>query len=219
VIRYVKPFFQTISVKESVMRCVVCAIVTLGVLGVGSAYGADQNEPQIGGKTVSQWIKVLKSGRTPTARGQAAQMLGSLGPKAKAAVPDLIEALKKDHGQVSYYATSALSQIGAPAVPALKKAVKDKDPSLRAAAATVLAHMRPAPKGTVALLIELLKDDKSEDVRAAAAAALIPVHKQAKSAVEPLLHALKDPSQDVRERAALALRWIDPEAAKRAGIK
>jgi HEAT repeat protein len=201
------------------MRRVVCAIVTLGVLGLNSAYSADQDEPKAGGKTVSQWIEVLKSGATPTAQGQAAQMLGALGPKAKAAVPALIQALKKGNGQVVYYATSALGQIGAPAVPALKEAIKDKSPRLRASAAAALANVRPTPKGTVTLLIRLLKDDKSANVRGAAARALIPVREKAKTAVQPLLQALKDPSPSVRASAGTALKWIDPEAAKRAGVK
>jgi HEAT repeat protein len=63
------------------------------------------------GKTVDGWREVLRDkASTAIRRRQAAWALGCFGPEAKAAVPDLIEALR--NGQFKVQAAESLAQIG-----------------------------------------------------------------------------------------------------------
>lgn len=94
--------------------------------------------------------------------------LGNIGPDAKAAVPTLIEALKKHKG--FFNAITALGQIGdRAAVPALIKALRNKDSEVRAEVAAALGEI--SDPAAVPHLTEALKD-KDKNVRKAAAKAL-----------------------------------------------
>ncbi len=65
-----------------------------------------------GGKTVQGWIAVLRDNASSDAqRREATFMLGCFGPEARAAAPDLIEAVRK--GQIQREAVGALVSIGA----------------------------------------------------------------------------------------------------------
>jgi HEAT repeat protein len=68
---------------------------------------------------VRRWLKQLHDGDT-LARQDAAEELGKLGPRAEAAIPDLIEAME-DH-RLLRPAALALGRIGPKAVPGLIKA-------------------------------------------------------------------------------------------------
>jgi HEAT repeat protein len=57
-----------------------------------------------------------------------------------------------------------------------------------------------------------------ERVAAAAARSLGQIGPAAKAAVSALIDALKDEDKDVRTAAAEALKKIDPEAARKAGV-
>src|SRR4051812_26415721 len=59
------------------------------------------------GRTVSEWRKDLRDA-DPGKRRAAAAALGEIGPKAKAAVPDLAAALKDADAQVRVSASQAL---------------------------------------------------------------------------------------------------------------
>ncbi len=65
-----------------------------------------------GGRTVEGWIAVLRDqASTEAQRRVAAVMLGCFGPEARAAAPDLIEAVRK--GQIQGEGVGALVSIGA----------------------------------------------------------------------------------------------------------
>ena len=67
---------------------------------------------QFRGKTVEGWITILRDRASIEAvRREAAVMLGCFGLKARAAAPDLIEAVLK--GQIQGDAVGALVGIGA----------------------------------------------------------------------------------------------------------
>lgn len=61
--------------------------------------------------------------------------------------------------------------------------------------------------------------DRHHEVRRSAAKALGQLGTAAKDAVPALIETLKDENGDVRQDAAIALKKIDPEAAKKAGLK
>jgi 3-methyladenine DNA glycosylase AlkD len=88
--------------------------------------------------------KTLREDKDPNMRYYAAQSLGHFGPEAKAAVPDLIEALKDEDKMVRMGAGYALAEIGpdaADAVPALQDAAKDPEKEVRDAAEYALKQI------------------------------------------------------------------------------
>src|SRR5205809_6651504 len=93
---------------------------------------------------VAKYVKELKSASAKT-RAAAAEEIGKIGQ------------IKASYAK--------------PAVQPLLDVLKDKDPSVRQAAATALARI-DEPKEVVPALETLLKDDKEQRVRAAAAAGL-----------------------------------------------
>lgn len=123
-------------------------------------------------KTVGERIKQLQSGRTTKGRGSAAQALAQFGPKAKEAIPALVEALRKDNPGVGCYAAEALVKIGPDSVKGLTEAAKDKKPSVRLRAVWALGQMRIVPEEAVKTLTEAMKEDKDTKVRMEAASAL-----------------------------------------------
>jgi hypothetical protein len=80
-------------------------------------------------------------------------------------------------------ATTALSRIGSPAVPALAAALKSSNLYVRQNAAEALAGMKPLPPDAVRALTTALKD-KNSDVRYSATAALQTVGGDAQRAAE-----------------------------------
>jgi HEAT repeat protein len=109
--------------------------ITIGIgVGIGTtAFGTDPEvEPTatdarraIGGKTVDEWTRALRD-RANRDHSRAAWMLAAFGPEAKAAVPELVEAL--DQGDLGVM--NALASIGpdaAPAVPLLAKQFRKEE--------------------------------------------------------------------------------------------
>lgn len=104
----------------------------------------------------------------PKVRVGAAWALGELGPKARDAVPDLLEALKDR--SIANLAQYALARIGKPAIPALVKLMKDEDNAMRdpadlhsqlcSHAFYALREMGPEAKAVIPDLIELIKVPK-----------------------------------------------------------
>src|SRR5262249_55245928 len=91
-------------------------------------------------KTVSEWRQDLRDA-SPQVRREAAQALAEIGVKAKAAVPDLGEALGDSDDQVRVQASLALWSIGPKAkesVPQLIAALKDSNVAVRLNAAGAL---------------------------------------------------------------------------------
>ena len=82
---------------------------------------------------LTQWIERLRDFE-PAKRLHAATVLGSLGPRAKNAVPALMDALRDRIPEVRRMAAAALSEIGGEArmaIPALMQSVKDPDENVR----------------------------------------------------------------------------------------
>ena len=88
-------------------------------------------------------------------------------------------------------AARALGRIGEPAVPELRRALTDADPSVRIQAAEVLARIGPEAEEAVPDLIEAL-DDENEEVRKAAARALGQIGPAAAAAVPALMRSMRE---------------------------
>lgn len=104
--------------------------------------------------------------RLPSARARTAELLGTIGPAARDAVPALVAALKEDDPLLRAAAGRALRRIGPSAVPELIRGLQDSD-SHDALIPVLQAHGRAA---LPALLRAL--DDKDPHVRAGVLAAL-----------------------------------------------
>jgi HEAT repeat protein len=142
-------------------------------------------------------------------RWHAADVLGQIGPPARAASPALVAALKDADPTVRLVAVQSVSKL-APEVPGAVPALVELFPDVGAVRA--LAGFGPAAADAVPRLTALL-DDPDPMVRRNACRTLGRVGAAAKSAVPTLTARLTDPDPPVREYAAKALGWIGPSAA------
>ena len=135
-------------------------------------------------------LTILLKDENSEIRTAAAQGL-RMGPKAKAAVPALMESLQDKDFKVRRVAMDALGSIGPEAkaaVPALTEVLKCKGKIRRVRAASALGRIGPEAKTAVPALTELLKD-KDSNVKSAALWALGQIGPEAKAAVPALLDA------------------------------
>lgn len=170
---------------------------------------ADMKEPVYHGKPLREWVAQLRD-KDSFVRSEAADALGELGPKAKGAVPGLVDLLQDQVDFVRVAAAAALGKLGpeaSSAVPPLIAALKHKDGLLRSTAALALGEIGPDAKGAVAPLINALKDAEPT-VRAAAADALSRIGPGAGESVPALIALLGDSNKEVRSAASSALEDV-----------
>lgn len=98
----------------------------------------------------------------PGTRYLAAQALGKIGDEAEAAVSSLLVALRADDMYLRVAVTSALINIGNPAVPGLTKALFDRNKAVRRASAKALGKIGN-PRAIQAL--EVAVKDREPSVR------------------------------------------------------
>jgi CHAT domain-containing protein/tetratricopeptide (TPR) repeat protein len=130
---------------------------------------------------------------------RAADYVGQIGPTARAAVPALVEILKKGSPALREKAVEALDRIGPAAkeaVPALIEALRDRETDKR-----LLADL---PRGGLRLL----------SYRARVASALGSIGPDARAAVPALLKVRKDDDMFLANAAYTALDKIDPDWSK-----
>jgi HEAT repeat protein len=179
-------------------------------------------------------IKRLKSDDSE-ARRAAAKTFSEIGEEGKPAIPNLIDALKKDKDlYVRRYAAEALGKLGTDAksaVPALAAALRDQKKEVGEAAAEALGSMGkeavkpladflkseapPAVKGKDVKKKGPAPDSEANEVRRKAAEAIGKIGPDAKDAVDALIACLRDPG--CRAEAAAALGSIGPDAKKAVG--
>lgn len=162
-------------------------------------------------------------------RGEAVKALGRLGFLAVDTLPALIKATHDNDREVAILATDALGEIGRArkelVVPALIEVLDRDDPPFTDAAALALAKVDPTrAKAAVPVLIEILEERGSRDFAAddftAVARALGGIGPDAQQAVPALLDTWKRSAiYSHHTVAGNAIKKIDPEAAKAAGIK
>ncbi len=173
---------------------------------------AQDTEPALKGRTVSEWTEVLRKGgaEAPT----AAWALGSIGPGAAPAVPALIEALDRPSEQLRRYAAWALGEMGpaaSTAATALESRLDDESLNVCANAATALVEIGKASKLVVAPLVKALRRG-DEDGRKTAVWALNQVESIPFQAIRVLVDATTDERWEVRECAINALGRAGPRS-------
>src|SRR5439155_24119736 len=118
-------------------------IVVLSALVLVAPVARSQQEEPVLQKTLSEWLKILRTEKDVKWRRASLIALEVYGPKKAGVVPGLLEALEKD-----------------------------AEPNIRREAASTLGRMGPDAKGAIDALAVALKNDKSDVVREAAARAL-----------------------------------------------
>ena len=177
----------------------VCCGLGLIMLVGGVIQG--QEEKRYVGKTAKEWIKIVKDKNAPQ-RKDGVEVLMSAGR---------IMAMEVGTEEV---------------VAALVSALDDKEEFLRARAARGIGNFHAEAKSAVPALIKAMKATSKaaeqggeEFARIHFLEALGDIGPSAKAAVPVVLHSLKDAEPRIRKKAAESLQMIDPEAAKKAGIK
>ena len=145
----------------------------------------DPLDEEIAGKTVGEWIKILRTHENPKFRRAAL---------------------------IALYAADAAGRTGLPAL--LNAIQKDKDAQVRQEAVMVLGRLGPKTNGALKALVEALQTDKADEVREAAASAIgrEEFSEPAAAYVAVLADALKDPHAGTRIAVAGALRNMGENA-------
>jgi HEAT repeat protein len=157
----------------------------------------DSRQPEPVRVLVEVW-----TGKPSQAQYLAAEVLGLMGPAAKAAIPALVKSVKTEDedetGIVRSSAAEALGRIGAgttEVVPTLMAALKDR--RLRWAAAEALGRLGATAKVAVPALVKLMEDSNG---RVQAALALWRIQ-QRPEAIAALVAALKEDKSTFPARA------------------
>jgi HEAT repeat protein len=94
-------------------------------------------------------------------KSQSAFVLGNMGPKANAAVSDLMRVFRNPNGLVRKAAADALVGIGSDSLPFLLGALSDEDPQIRKSAVYALGNMGSKAQSALDKLNLLLDDDST----------------------------------------------------------
>jgi HEAT repeat protein len=146
-------------------------------------------------------------------RAKAAIVLAEIGPQAKAAVPALLETLKKHPDNFIAMSLARLRPDADTVVPTLVEMLRNENPEARMAAANLLTEFGPQAKAAVPALADM-RNDKDERVRTQTALALWKIDRQAEPAVSALAEQLKKDDLQICLYAARTLREIGPPAEK-----
>jgi HEAT repeat protein len=166
---------------------------------------AKKEGPNLQGRTVSEWVELLRTSIVQEERRIALYWLSRFEPPAKEAIPALLEAMSEDDDDygVSRYVPGTLGSMGAVALPSVEKVLKDKSASMRRKGVYALDTMvRNDTKRPLELLIDILKNDPDPSVRSATTGALSLMLQQGKveivkAAVPALREALKLKDDDL----------------------
>ncbi len=147
-------------------------------------------------------------------RREAAEVLGEVGPQARAGLPALKKQLKRKAATASLEASTCLLAMYkiAPqsAFDYLHAALHEADPRIRIQAAHDFWWLKKDAKTVVPILIAALGEPDAE-VRRAAAQQLGEIGPAAKEAIPALLKAAEDPDRSIQMESYTALRQIQTE--------
>lgn len=205
------------------MRCLWLCTVVVGMflgfsLGSSAALGQDDKKPddkkppekekKILEKTISEWIKILRTHENPKWRAGAIKVLDVADAATTTALPAILDAAEKDKDVM--VRAEAVRMIGTfspmirPALKALVNALQnDKDGAVREVAATALGNtkFKDVAVEYVNEIAGALKDPH-EGTRIAASATLRNMGEAARPAVAALLTAARDPKEHLQVRLA-----------------
>lgn len=101
-------------------RCLtLVAAASLSLASAGSAFAQKPTEPFLDGRPLSAYLVDLAEAAAPYTSNNAAYSIARMGPAAKSAVPALIKALKDPEPTVRFPVCIALREIGPDAIEAV----------------------------------------------------------------------------------------------------
>ncbi len=181
----------------------------------------------IGPRAVPALVTMLRTGRA-TVRVRALTALEKVGPKAAAAIPELLRALEDRDEAVRAAAAETMGAVGAgpranAAMIPLLEALRDEDPIVRQQAAEALSQIGTGERRELPGLIDAMRKsavppllqslgDEDPFVRRHAARALGKIGAASDQVVPALVRALKDPERLTRISAIEALGAVGPPA-------
>ena len=135
-------------------------------------------------------------------RQRGAEMIGRLGPKGRAAVPDLVDSL--GYSSAALEAERALLRVGDASIPGLIRGLGNRNTEVRARSARLLKEFVASHPETVPALLTVVRDDRPSARREAALA--LGEARVAERVVLPALFRLaKDEAAEVRAASYEAL--------------
>ncbi|MBX3399989.1 MAG: HEAT repeat domain-containing protein [Gemmataceae bacterium] len=203
------------------IRVVLLSILTLAI--VLPLRAAD--EPNFNGRTLSEWLAILKDDSLVRKRKAALVALGQMvagdEETRKKAMPGIAKALKVDgNAGVRAQAAALMGQqpieSAALVVGDLAEALRsEKESDVRKELAVAAGKFGRLSGSAVLPLADVLKDPKPE-TRAAAADALGRIGKEARKAAPYVVPLTKDADRAVRFAAVFALGRLDPDDSETA---
>ncbi|HWV98109.1 MAG TPA: HEAT repeat domain-containing protein [Candidatus Acidoferrum sp.] len=155
--------------------------------------------------TPMAWLVSPYVNRVPATwiRRSAARSLGVIGPAARVAVPELLQALRHPDQGLAWEAATTLGRMGRVSLPGLLEAASAPDPTTRRVAIFALGQLPPENQESMAALVRALHDPEAA-IRASAAYSLSTI---GLPAIAPLVEELGRERGGLRETAgALVLR-------------
>jgi hypothetical protein len=137
--------------------------------------------------------------------------MGSIGPAAAAAAPQMGKLLARSGDVDASWVADSLAKMGPAAVPQLIAALRSRSIHVRSSAAFGLGKLGPAAADAVPDLIKALSD--KPPARTYATIALGEIASNAKLAVPALMKLLNDEEHEVRRAAVTSLGQLGPAAS------
>lgn len=183
------------------------------------------DEPELNGRTLTEWMAVLKDDTLVRRRRAAVVSLGQImsgNTEAQTkALPALTRALKNDgnatlRGQVANLLGQQPTEAAAQFLPDLAEALRnEKDSDVRKEIAAAVGRYGKLSAAVVLPLIDVLKDPAAP-TRAAAADALGRIGKESRRAAPNLVALAAEADRGVQHAAVFALGRIEPDDAEAA---
>jgi HEAT repeat protein len=153
------------------------------------------------GEPAAPILVKLVSSPTPALRVRAISLLGTMGPKALMAAPELLRCARDADDDIRAKSLVTLGQLARQCDVAgvdtlLLESLKDDDFNVRSAAAVGLGKLGPKCRQSAAALVALCKPEH-EAMSPAAAQALLEI---GATAVPTLLAGLREPQQEIKDR-------------------
>jgi HEAT repeat protein len=197
-------------------RLLFAAVVCASLVSLHAASGQDAKKPQekpkekeFLGKTIGEWIKILREDQDAKRRWAAVKVLDISEAASTTAFPAILNAIEKDKdASVRIEGINVIGRFDPKKRPAAIKAIvaamqNDKDGAVREAAATTLGSIKLIESKAVDEFVNELTaalKDPHVGTRAAVAITLRNLGEGAKPAVSALLDAANDPKEAVSIR-------------------